>query len=149
MTPSYLPLESCLLSWSVLLKLGEQLGGHDFDFVVVPHGRGVHFSLRQYRRDRRPVVTAGPGYLLLLETVDRSYFFSCGINAWFDQLFGTLIVSTSVTRLVMRATHFFRLAGFPPLPQNVNFLLLFVLLMTHGNIFTSNAIIMSWRVLLL
>lgn len=70
MTPSYLPLESCLLSWSVLLKLGEQLGGHDFDFVVVPHGRGVHFFLRQYHRDRRPVVTAGPGYLLPLETVD-------------------------------------------------------------------------------
>lgn len=70
MTLSYLPLESCLLSRSVLLKLGKQLGGHDFDFVVVPHGRRVHFFLRQYHRNRWPVVTAGPGYLLLLETVD-------------------------------------------------------------------------------
>lgn len=67
MTPSYLSLESCILCWSILLKLGKQLGGHDLDFVVVSHSRGVHFSLCQDSRDRWPVVTTAPWCLLLWE----------------------------------------------------------------------------------
>lgn len=79
-TPSYLPLESRLLSRSVLLELGQQLRGHDLDFVVVAHGGGVHLPLGQYGCDRRPVVTAGPGHLLLLVTVERNPLLSDSNN---------------------------------------------------------------------
>lgn len=67
-TLSYLSLES-RLSRSVLLKLSQQLRGHDLDLVVVAHGGGVHLPVGQ-EGCRGPVVAAGLGRLVLLRQWD-------------------------------------------------------------------------------
>lgn len=111
--PPYLSLESCVLRWSVLLKLGEQLGGHDLDFVVVPRSGGVHFSLRQDSWDRRPVVTSAPGCLLLWERRKTAECLPVAVSLlglisliWLDRLHKMIIrSSTSETLCCQNHSH--------------------------------------------
>lgn len=60
---SHLAFQPRLRRRGILLELGQQLGGHDLDLVVVPHVGRVHFLLGQDGGDARPVLA--PGGLLL------------------------------------------------------------------------------------
>lgn len=55
---------------------------------------------------------------------------------WLDWLLKQWWQAQHLRRFAVRTTHFFRLAGFPSLPQTVNILLFFVLWMTCEELFS-------------